>query len=397
MYPRARNDELPQIVRVLFPAFGAPPLGMILTGSNWAFARRRPRLLDRLGAHRTATYFVDPTDLAFAFTIVSDGENALVGVVGKATTATAGVVIRAPNSHAARSARQRRPVLPSQHFRKRPDRLERSPAARRPGSRPSLRRCMMASARMELVCPAETPATLRAAVTAGADAVYCGFNNETNARNFPGLNFSPQERAESVRFAHGHGKKVLVAFNTFAQPGRVDLWRRAADDEAECGADAVIAADLAVLDHVATNHGGLRLHLSVRAAAATPEAISLYAGRFGVPRVVLSASPGGAGNRHSHPRHHSVNGCARVRWPLRHSGEALLSFLLHDWKVAQSQRRLFSVETSATRKIPAAPRRGFHRGSAAFLGGSRLFRQSSTRTLDLALWGTQSGRVTFRL
>lgn len=39
---------------------------------------------------------------------------------------------------------------------------------------------------MELVCPAGTPAALRGAVEAGAHAVYCGFADETNARNFPG-------------------------------------------------------------------------------------------------------------------------------------------------------------------------------------------------------------------
>jgi putative protease len=50
--------------------------------------------------------------------------------------------------------------------------------------------------RPELVCPAGTPAALRTAVEAGADAVYCGFRDETNARNFPGLNFSPAELTE---------------------------------------------------------------------------------------------------------------------------------------------------------------------------------------------------------
>jgi putative protease len=140
---------------------------------------------------------------------------------------------------------------------------------------------------MELVCPAGTPATLRAAVLAGADAVYCGFRDETNARNFPGLNFSPEELAEGVRFAHGHGSKVLVAINTFARAGAVDLWRRAADAAVRCGADAIIAADIAVLDHVARNHKQIRLHLSVQAAAATPEAIGFYAEAFGVRRVVL--------------------------------------------------------------------------------------------------------------
>ena len=81
----------------------------------------------------------------------------------------------------------------------------------------------MTSGRMELVCPAGTPATLRAAVQAGADAVYCGFRDETNARNFPGLNFSGEELAEGVRFAHDHGSKVLVAINTFARVNDVDL------------------------------------------------------------------------------------------------------------------------------------------------------------------------------
>jgi putative protease len=140
---------------------------------------------------------------------------------------------------------------------------------------------------MELVCPAGTPSTLRAAVQAGAGAVYCGFRDETNARNFPGLNFSPEELAEGIRFAHGHGSKVLVAINTFARAGDMDPWRKAADTAAKCGADAVIAADIAVLDHMAQNHPEVRLHLSVQAAAATPEAIRFYAEAFGIRRVVL--------------------------------------------------------------------------------------------------------------
>lgn len=146
---------------------------------------------------------------------------------------------------------------------------------------------MMTSGRMELVCPAGTPSALRAAVQAGADSIYCGFRDETNARNFPGLNFSPQEMADGIRFAHAHGSKVLVAINTFARAGDTDPWRRAADTAASCGADAVIAADIAVLDHMATQHPDTRLHLSVQAAAATPESIGFYAEAFNVRRVVL--------------------------------------------------------------------------------------------------------------
>ena len=143
------------------------------------------------------------------------------------------------------------------------------------------------SGRMELVCPAGTPAMLRAAAKAGADAIYCGFRDETNARNFPGLNFSPREMADGIRFAHDHGSKVLVAINTFARAADTDPWRRAADMAAEYGADAIIAADIAVLDHMASAHPDTRLHLSVQAAATTPEAIGFYAQTFGVRRVVL--------------------------------------------------------------------------------------------------------------
>jgi putative protease len=140
---------------------------------------------------------------------------------------------------------------------------------------------------MELVCPAGTPAALRAAVQAGAHAVYCGFADETNARNFPGLNFSRDEMAEGIAFAHAHGAKVLVAINTFPRAGDQAIWHRAVADAARAGADAVILADVGLLAHAAETHPGLRLHLSVQAAAANPDAINLYASAFGVKRVVL--------------------------------------------------------------------------------------------------------------
>lgn len=140
---------------------------------------------------------------------------------------------------------------------------------------------------MELVCPAGTPAALRAAVKAGAHSVYCGFADETNARNFPGLNFSRQELADGVAFAHQHGARVLVAINTFPRAGAEGAWHRAVADAETAGADAVILADLGLLAHTAEHHPGLRRHLSVQAAAANPDAINFYAETFGVRRVVL--------------------------------------------------------------------------------------------------------------
>jgi putative protease len=140
---------------------------------------------------------------------------------------------------------------------------------------------------LELVCPAGTPAALRTAVDAGADAVYCGFRDETNARNFPGLNFSRDEMRASIDYAHVRDAKVLIAINTFARAGDPGPWRHAIDDAAALGADAVILADIGLLSYAARTHSGLRLHLSVQAAAASSAAIDYYEKAFGVKRVVL--------------------------------------------------------------------------------------------------------------
>jgi O2-independent ubiquinone biosynthesis protein UbiU len=141
--------------------------------------------------------------------------------------------------------------------------------------------------RPELVCPAGTPAALRTAVDAGADAVYCGLANATNARNFPGLNFSPQELEPAIDYAHERGTKVLMAVNSFATAPRAELWHRAIDTAARLEIDAVIVADIGVAAYAAKNHPDLRLHLSVQAGASSPEAINYYCREFKVKRVVL--------------------------------------------------------------------------------------------------------------
>lgn len=145
----------------------------------------------------------------------------------------------------------------------------------------------MTAAPLLLVCPAGTPAALRAAVDAGADAVYLGFRDETNARNFPGLNFSRDELADGIAYAHDRGARVFVAINTFPRAGDPRPWRDAVDDAARLGADAVIIADIGLADYAARHHPDLRRHLSVQASASTAEAIGFYQREFGIKRVVL--------------------------------------------------------------------------------------------------------------
>ncbi len=139
----------------------------------------------------------------------------------------------------------------------------------------------------ELVCPGGTSAAVEAALDAGADAVYVGMRNETNARNFPGLNLSRTELADSVRYAHRKNRKIYLAINTYPQPGRVDTWERAVDEAAATGVDAFIIADLGLLRYCQERHPRIPRHLSVQGSATNAEALRFYAERFGVTRAVL--------------------------------------------------------------------------------------------------------------
>ena len=140
---------------------------------------------------------------------------------------------------------------------------------------------------MELICPAGTPAAFREAVDAGADAVYCGFRDETNARNFPGLNFSRDELREAIAYARRHGTQTFVALNTFMRAGDEEIWYRAAADAVALKADALILADFGLMAHVAEHYPEQRLHVSVQASASNVDAINFLVEAFHARRVVL--------------------------------------------------------------------------------------------------------------
>jgi len=140
---------------------------------------------------------------------------------------------------------------------------------------------------MELVCPAGNLPSLKAAVDNGANAVYTGFRDDTNARHFAGLNFTPEKLNEGIRYARRKGVRVFIALNTYPQPGGFSRWQQAVDRAADQGADALIAADIGVLEYAAQRHPELNLHLSVQGSATNYEALKFYREHFGVRRAVL--------------------------------------------------------------------------------------------------------------
>ena len=144
----------------------------------------------------------------------------------------------------------------------------------------------------DLICPAGSLPALKAAVDNGADAVYLGFKNDTNARNFAGLNFDQKTMAEGIRYARGKGCEILLAINTFPQAGRVGEWQKALDAAVDQGVDAIILADIGLLDYARNRHPQQRLHLSVQGSATSYEAINTFpqAGRVGEWQKAVDAA-----------------------------------------------------------------------------------------------------------
>ena len=139
----------------------------------------------------------------------------------------------------------------------------------------------------ELVCPAGSLPALKNAIDHGADTVYLGLRDATNARNFAGLNFDEAAIQAGIAYAHQRGRKVLMALNTYPQASNPAPWRSALDRAAGWGIDAVILADPGLMRYAADKHPELRLHLSVQGSATNADAINLYHQQFNIQRAVL--------------------------------------------------------------------------------------------------------------
>jgi len=140
---------------------------------------------------------------------------------------------------------------------------------------------------MKLVCPAGSLPALFAAVDNGADAVYLGFRDTTNARAFPGLNFSPADLSRGLAHARAAGCEIYLALNTYPTCDKLARAFDAVDRASDLGADALIIAELAVMEYAAEHYPDLRRHLSVQGSATTAAALSFYHQQFGIKRAVL--------------------------------------------------------------------------------------------------------------
>ncbi len=140
---------------------------------------------------------------------------------------------------------------------------------------------------MELLSPAGSLPAVKMALENGADAIYIGLKNDTNARHFAGLNFDQKKIEKAARLIQDKNKHLHVAINTFAHPGNFKRWQYAVDSAVDLNAKAIIIADMGVLDYARNKYPDAEIHLSVQASATNAQALNFYQQQFKVNRVVL--------------------------------------------------------------------------------------------------------------
>ncbi len=117
----------------------------------------------------------------------------------------------------------------------------------------------------ELLAPAGSPQSLRAAIAGGADAVYFGggaFNARIRAQNF-----TDADIAEAVRLCHAYGVKAYMTFNTLITDRELSAFLQAADTARAAGVDALIVADLGAAALLRQTMPDLPIHASTQCSA----------------------------------------------------------------------------------------------------------------------------------
>ena len=138
---------------------------------------------------------------------------------------------------------------------------------------------------VEVLAPAGDGEALRAAVFAGANAVYLGLK-QFSARRTAG-NFDEQQLKEAVAFCHARDVRVHAAVNTTAFSGELGLLAGTIASAAAAGVDALIVQDLATAALARQMAPGLALHGSTQLTVHTLSGVRQLA-EMGFERAILA-------------------------------------------------------------------------------------------------------------
>ena len=138
---------------------------------------------------------------------------------------------------------------------------------------------------VELLAPAGDPRALRAALAAGADAVYFGLER-WSARAFAG-NFAADACVAAIEQAHVYGARAYLALNTLLKEDELGPAVTALEAPYAAGLDALIVADLGLVRQVRAAYPDLPLHASTQLNTHSSAQLAALA-RLGFARAILA-------------------------------------------------------------------------------------------------------------
>ena len=136
----------------------------------------------------------------------------------------------------------------------------------------------------EIMAPAGNWACLRAALKAGADAVYFGLRGLNMRANY--RNFVPSQLPRIAAECHNAGARAYLALNTIIYEHELTKVDRILKAAVDAGIEAVICWDLAVIQRA--NALGLPVFLSTQASVSNSQGLALFYRNFGIRRFVLA-------------------------------------------------------------------------------------------------------------
>lgn len=139
--------------------------------------------------------------------------------------------------------------------------------------------------KIELLAPAGNLDCLKAAISAGCDAVYLG-GKLFGARSFAG-NFNDEELIEAIKYSHLYGVKVYLTINTIIYEREIDNFINYIRFVHKNNIDAVIIQDLGMLDLIRKKFPNLEIHASTQMHIHNFEG-ALFAKKMGIKRIVMA-------------------------------------------------------------------------------------------------------------
>lgn len=139
--------------------------------------------------------------------------------------------------------------------------------------------------RVEILAPAGSFDSMKAAVAAGADAVYMGgrrFGARAYAEN-------PDEKGmlEAIDYVHLHGRQLYMTVNTLVKEDEIEDLYEYLLPYYEAGLDAVIVQDMGVFSYIREHFPDLPIHASTQMTITGPEGAALLT-RMGASRIVTA-------------------------------------------------------------------------------------------------------------